>query len=62
MTNTAEPITPELMTMLLNAGWLTPEDGAHIRRRAEVAYKDGEQIDPGDILDIVGYNLEGDDQ
>jgi hypothetical protein len=62
MTNTADPITPELKATLILAGWLTPEDGARIRRRAEVAYKDGEQIDPGDILDIVGYNLEGDDQ
>jgi hypothetical protein len=62
MPDTVESITPELKAALILAGWLTPEDGARIRRRAEGAYKNGEQVDPGDILDIVGYSLEGDDQ
>jgi hypothetical protein len=40
---------------LLAGGWLPPNDAALIRRIAEIAHKNCEQVDPGSILDVIGY-------
>jgi hypothetical protein len=48
-------IGPEMRKALLAGGWLPPNDTALIRRIAEIAHKNCEQVDPGAILDVIGY-------
>jgi hypothetical protein len=48
-------VGPEMRNALVATGWLPPNDTALIRRIAEIAHKNCEQVDPGAILDVIGY-------